>query len=342
MFALPLSFAAFLLAAPPSSAPAPAASAPAMPAGLEKLRAESLALGPMMRQALSRDFLAAVATLHPIPPRRIYRDPATKKFYSKADLFTFKPAERRKFESQVVDETLYFNTRYGTPLAYARPLELLGAAGLTSVEGKRILDYGYGTIGHLRLLATLGADAAGVDVDSLLPVLYSHPADTGPVKGLTARAGRITLYSGSFPSDEKIRKVIGDGYDLFLSKNTLKMGYIHPAEKVDPRMLVQLGVSDEAFVAAIHSILKPGGYAMIYNICPAPAKPGAKYIPWSDGRCPFPRAMWEKAGFKVLAFDADDSVTCRKMAHALGWDAGERPMDLENDLFAHYTLLQKP
>ena len=52
--------------------------------------------------------------------------------------------------------------------------------------------------------------------------------------------------------------------------------------------------------------------------------------------------MWEAAGFQVLAFDADDSAFARRMGHALGWDAGESPMDLEKDLFAHYTLVKKP
>jgi hypothetical protein len=29
------------------------------------------------------------------------------------------------------------------------------------------------------------------------------------------------------------------------------------------------------------------------------------------------------------------------MAHALGWDEGDQPMDLEKDLFAWYTLVEK-
>jgi hypothetical protein len=130
--------------------------------------------------------------------------------------------------------------------------------------------------------------------------------------------------------------------DLFLSKNTLKNGYIHPAEKVDPRRLVHLGVSDSAFVAVLYSILKPGGRVMIYNLCPAPAPPGKPYIPWADGRCPFPAEMWQRAGFFVMFFDRDDSEAARRMGHALGWDRGESPMDLEKDLFATFTLVTKP
>jgi hypothetical protein len=30
------------------------------------------------------------------------------------------------------------------------------------------------------------------------------------------------------------------------------------------------------------------------------------------------------------------------MGHALGWDQGENAMNLESDLFAQYTLVQKP
>jgi hypothetical protein len=94
-------------------------------------------------------------------------------------------------------------------------------------------------------------------------------------------------------------------------------------------------------VATLARTVKPGGLVMIYNLCPAPAPPGKPYIPWADGRCPFERALLEKSGFEVLVLDRDDSSAARRMAHALGWDAGERPMDLEKDLFATYTLLRR-
>ena len=53
----------------------------------------------------------------------------------------------------------------------------------------------------------------------------------------------MKLVHGRFPADPKVVAAVGGGYDLFLSKNTLKRGYIHPAEKVDPRLLVDLGVT---------------------------------------------------------------------------------------------------
>jgi hypothetical protein len=135
---------------------------------------------------------------------------------------------------------------------------------------------------------------------------------------------------------------VGDGYDLFLSKNVLKRGYIHPEKPVPDRQRVDLGVGDEAFVRALYSLLKPGGIVLIYNLSPAQNPPDKPYIPWADGRCPFDRSVWKAAGFHIVEFDRDDSPVARKMAHALGWDTGEHPMNLEKDLFAHYTLAEKP
>jgi len=43
----------------------------------------------------------------------------------------------------------------------------------------------------------------------------------------------------------------------------------------------------------------------------------------------------------VLAYDLDDGPAARALGHALGWDAGPHPMDLQNDLFAHATLLRR-
>jgi hypothetical protein len=210
------------------------------------------------------------------------------------------------------------------------------------VSGKRIADFGYGTIGHLKLLGVLGADVVGIEVDPLLNKLYSVAGDQGEVKGRDGRAGRVTLVHGSFPAEPAVAARVGASLDLFLSKNTLKNGYVHPEKPVNPRMLVHLGVDDSTYVRELWQRVRPGGYVMIYNLCPAPAPPDKPYIPWADGRCPFPRALWEAAGFRVLEFDKDDTAFARTMGRALGWDRGESPMDLENDLFATYTMVVKP
>jgi hypothetical protein len=42
-----------------------------------------------------------------------------------------------------------------------------------------------------------------------------------------------------------------------------------------------------------------------------------------------------------MAFDRDDTPAIRRIAAALGWDKGDSPMDLRNDLFAQYSLMRK-
>jgi hypothetical protein len=106
-------------------------------------------------------------------------------------------------------------------------------------------------------------------------------------------------------------------------------------------MLVHLGVSDSAFLAALARTVRPHGKVLIYNLCPAPAPPGKPYIPWADGRCPFPREAWRAAGFDVMAFDVEDSPAARAMGHALGWDRGDGGMKLDQDLFASWSLFER-
>src|SRR5262249_14860979 len=101
------------------------------------------------------------------------------------------------------------------------------------------------------------------------------------------------------------------------------------------------GVTDEEYLAALARTVKKGGRVLIYNLCPAPAPPGRPYIPWADGRCPFPREAWEAAGFQVLGYDVDDSQAARAMGHALGWDKGESAMVLDQDLFATWSLFRR-
>ncbi len=105
---------------------------------------------------------------------------------------------------------------------------------------------------------------------------------------------------------------------------------------------MHLGVDDAAFVAAVAQSLRPGGLFVIYNLCPAPAPPDQPYIPWADGRCPFPRELLEGAGLQVLDFDVVDDTAARALGHALGWDQGDGAMDLQHDLFAWYTIARRP
>lgn len=308
----------------------------------DKIRSESDAVLPFVRTELGQDFVRAAKRLPEPTPRKIYRDDTTKKYYSEAQREKLGPDEQKKLREIDVTDQLYYCTKYGSPLAYCRAVDILGEAGIQKFAGKSIVDYGYGGVGHLRMLASLGADAVGIDVDPFLTALYSKPEDQGYVRFKGNRRGRVTLLEGLWPKDDAVRSVADSGWDVFISKNTLKNGYVHPAEKVDKRMLVDLSVSESDFVGEIFKRLNRGGYFLIYNICPAPAKPGKPYIPWADGTSPFSKELLEKTGFSVIAFNQKDDEQVRKMGHLLGWDEGQGSMSLNDDLFAWYTLAQKP
>ena len=315
----------------------PRALAETAPSRVAQLQDEAKALSTLFKTPLVRDFLAAVPKLPSVQPRTIYRDSARTRAWSAREAEQLADSVRAKLVSRTLDEKFYYDTRYGSPLAYARALEVLGQSGVKSVRGMRVADFGCGMLGQLRLLAENGATAIGIDVDPLLPALYSEPGDQGAVG-----AGSVTLATGQWPATAEMQKAVGGNLDLFISKNTLKNGYLHPAEPVDPRMLVHLGVSDSGFVAALARTMKQGGRVLIYNLCPAPAPPGKPYIPWADGHGPFPETAWQAAGFRVVAFDQDDSEAARTMGHGLGWDRGTGPMDLEHDLFATWSLFERP
>lgn len=358
-------------ATPPAApaAPTPPAPPPPVAAGtmVKQLQEEAKALAPTLTSDLAKAFVAATSALPPIEPKALFIQTEPRRVYSQADADALPEEVRSKLRERMMDEAYYYTTRYGTPLAYARPLDILASRSMPTVEGKRILDFGYGTIGHLRLLASLGAQTIGVEVDPMLEPLYSAPSDTGliahvnPAKsGTRSAAGSIRLITGKWPTEEETARAVtkaatvggaeaSSGLDLFISKNTLKNGYVHPdpvrGKDIDPRRLINLGVSDDEFVKQVHTLLKPGGLFMIYNICPAHAPDDKPYIPWADGRCPFSREILEKTGFEVIAYDANDDEAVRQMAHALGWDKGEEGqpgMDLEKDLFASWTLARRP
>jgi SAM-dependent methyltransferase len=337
---LPLLCFAGLQALPSSGrAQEPAAAVAKSP--IATLKRDALSLEPLVTSRLAKDFLKATANLTAISPRTVYLDESTKTYKSEAAAAALSQQERSRLKRIDLDASFYWNTKYGSPLAYARPLDVLGRSGLNDVSGLKILDFGYGTIGHLRLLAWQGADLTGIDVDPLLHALYSAPTDQGLVKNLNRRDGQIRLIDGRFPADPATTAAVGENYDVFISKNTLKKGYVHPERPVEPRRLLNLNVDDDVFLKTLHHAVKPGGWVLIYNICPAPSPPGQPYKNWADGRCPFSRDLWEKAGFHVIAFDQDDTPAVRAIAHALGWDRGSSPIDLKSDLFAMYSLMQR-
>lgn len=336
--------AASLLACAPLAAQQPAGpqTEAKAPTAAEVFEAEAAAMAALVTSNAGREFLRAAGSVPQVEPRTIYfrRDPKTA---LTSDQWSALPeADRAAFKAVPFDTARYYATFYGTPLAYARALDLVGAAGIASWSNLRVMDFGYGTVGHLRMLASRGAQVVGVDVDPILVALYSTPGDTGAVEGPDGRRGSIALMNGYWPRETAIvDSVRAHGpYDLIISKNTLKKGYVHPSRPVDPARTLQLGVEDTQFVHALFDSLAPGGLVMIYNIGPGQPVEPDKYIPWAEIACPFPRAEWEAAGFEVLAFDVNDDGPCREQARALKWD--EQGMDIDSDTFAMYSLFRRP
>ncbi|HEX2838348.1 MAG TPA: hypothetical protein VHN77_09505 [Phycisphaerales bacterium] len=332
----------------------PTMPADRQPIAIELMRKEGARSMQHVQCGDAQRFIFAINWLPAPEPRTLYRNKETREWLSQEQFNMLDDAGRQGLELASADMYFYYYTRYGSPVAYARPLDILCAqlGGGTALRGKKVVDFGFGGIGHLRLLASIGVNVTGVEVDPLLRALYSSPDDVGlvPGTGMTEKTpdGVLRLVYGQWPADPVTVTEVGDGYDVFISKNTLKRGYVHPeppeGQTVDPRRLINLGVDDEQFVSEVARILNPGGLWVVYNICPAPAKEGEAYIPWADGRFPFDRALVEKHGFEVIAWDQDDKAVMSELAKAMYWDkpaAGGAGMDLENDLFAHYTLLKK-
>ena len=189
----------------------------------------------------------------------------------------------------------------------------------------------------------------GIDPDSYLDALYSTSKDQGavpPVAGVRrGHPGTVVLAHGYWPKEQKMVERVGQGYDLILSKNTLKKGYIKPERKIDKRQQITLGVSDEVFLKTLHDTLKPGGKMVIYNLYPKPPDAKSPYNPQADARSPYTREQYEKAGLEVLAINVEDHAKARHMGRALKWDRnskGEINSDLESTLFAMYTIVGRP
>jgi hypothetical protein len=65
---------------------------------------------------------------------------------------------------------------------------------------------------------------------------------------------------------------------------------------------------------AVASVLKPGGWLVIYNLSVAPNAAGKPYRPMADGHCPFSARDLAAADFETLFRDGVDD----KAARALG------------------------
>ena len=342
--AIALVVAALILVVGSSSASAQdAAPAETPPPVTERMKTAATALAPLVTADLAKEFLLATAKLSEPSTRTIYRNREKGLAITKQAYDALPEADKAAFTPRECKPDFYYETGYGSPLVYVRVLDLAAPhvtpALLAREIRPRVLDFGYGTIGQLHLLAHCGFDAHGVDVEPIFPALYSEQGDTGAVG-----KGSASIHMGQWPAEESLRKAIGGDYALITSKNTLKRGYVHPSppegQKVDPKKLVHLGVSNEEFLARVHDALKPGGVFVLYNICPPQAPPDQEWIPWADGLSPFTREQFERAGFEVISLDAVDQAWVLDGFGALGYVEGLRE-EAAKQFLCWYTIVRR-
>ena len=336
--------ALLLIAGVVAQPPAPGVDAPAPPGTdpeLVPLLEHAARLRPLIETDAVRAWIDEVASLEPIEPRTIYyRTGEDAAAYTSEEVEGLTEEQREGLRAMDVTTSRFYATFYGSPLAYVRALDLAASAGIPSWDGTRVCDLGYGSITQLRLLAACGADAVGIEIQPVLRAMYSYPGDQGEVTGTTGATGAVDLVHGFWPAGEGVAEQVGSSFDLFLSRNTLKRGYVNPVFPVPDRHRVTLGVEDDAFLRSIHDALKPGGLAMIYNIGLGEAGEGEDYVAMRDIHDPFPPEAWEAAGFELVAYDVDDSEAARAVGRGLDWDEGERAMDLD-ELFGRYTIARR-
>jgi SAM-dependent methyltransferase len=300
---------------------------------LQALRDEARALQAALPPTpVVSEFLGGVAKLPLVPPRTFYRDQQRRRWISAAEWERMPRAEASAWIPLVFDAYTYYSTFHGSPLAYALALNVAAQHGVETLRGRKVLDYGYGAIGAVRLMADAGAQVIGIDVDPLLGLLYSASRNA-----CTLANGALCLLQANFPGDGS-QAAVGSEVQLFISKNTLKKGYVRP-DVGSPQVVPPVPWPE--FLRAARQAMAPGGLFLIYNISAKLDR--ANYRPANDPRSPFTRGEFEAAGFEVLALDADDSATARRAGPALGWNA--RPTaggvgDMQTNLFAMATVVR--
>ncbi len=282
---------------------------------LAELRRIAKPLEAQVKTPWVKSWVRAVNTLKPVAKPETYYCSM-----SRCEQSAFDGGVRR----EITDEFYY--ARIADPLGYARPFDVLAEYGVSIGKGSKVADLGYGSIGQLQMLQSIGVDVTGIEVYALLPIIYAQ-----------AQGPHLHILHGYFPQDAELLKKLGGGFDVFMSKNTLKRGYVHPDAETGAKPQIDLGMSDEQALAIIKGLLKPGGVFYIYNFSPPPAPPGKPFLAWSDGRSAFTKEAFEKAGFEVLAYDVDDSAAGRVAAKIMEWGPEQ-----ENTINAHLTLVRRP
>lgn len=320
--------------------------APAPPSYREKLAGEAEAVKGLAETPLGIAFLEQCAALPPMTPRKFYYRQSDRSALSPAAHAALEEADASTYQELDVQERHYFGL-YSTPIACIRAIDIASHSGLTDVEGKRIADFGFGNIGQLVALSALGAHPVGIEIAGGLQEAIYHPEAANPLADGNEDdpqepSARIQLVFGRYPTTQAIIDEVGAEFDLFISKNTLKKGYIHPEREAPPSQLIDLGVDDRTYLTTVYEALAPGGMMLIYNLYPKPAADDEPYIPWASGECPFEKPLVEDIGFEIIAWNTDDSAKARAMGKALNWDSGVEEEAFNDNLYAMYTVLRKP
>ncbi|MGL5004520.1 MAG: hypothetical protein ACRDAM_16390, partial [Casimicrobium sp.] len=199
-------------------------------------------VAPLVKQNVAREFLKGAAALRTKGIRVVYTRAKDRTSVTPEAFAALKADDQVGFEKKEHSDEFYYSTYYGSPVAYVRALDVAGSYGLSTLNGAKILDIGYGAIGGMRMLAGAGAQVSAVDIDSLLPALYREPVDQGSVIGFDGRIGSIKLFDGVYAGSTTLTKLIGGEFNLIVTKNTMKNGFMKPQS--GRKAFVDFGATD--------------------------------------------------------------------------------------------------
>ena len=174
---------------------------------------------------------------------------------------------------------------------------VLGACGLKGWQKQRVFELGCGDAEFLSVIHSEGAEGVGVE------------KATAPA---TAFEPTLTIHRGALAQFETDALA-----DVFVSRNTLKRGFVRPVDGASPRF--SLGSSVLEALTAIADKTREGGLFCIYNVSPTDA--ALAHEAHADGHCPFTRQELAAAGFDVLLHDADATSLTTAVARELATPA---------------------